>query len=158
PNSGVMRIEFEIVSDPFPHLRYHLLPKPSASLCCGPPRSYADMHQKNGLRYNFLGRFNRAQQTGRAMPKKNPAEKSSEQKNQVLTLSVDIGGTGIKAWTLAPDGKPLNERLRIPTPKRATPRNVIAVIRKLAGKSAKFSRVSAGFPGVIKDGVVYTAA
>jgi polyphosphate glucokinase len=92
------------------------------------------------------------------MPKKNPAAKSSEQKkDQVLTLTVDIGGTGIKAWTLAPNGKPINERVRIPTPKSATPGNVIAVIRKLASESAPFSRVSAGFPGVVKDGVVYTA-
>jgi len=92
------------------------------------------------------------------MRKKNAPAKSSEQnKNQVVTLTVDIGGTGIKAWTLAPNGKPINERVRIPTPKSATPRNVIATIRKLAGESAKFSRVSAGFPGVIKDGVVYTA-
>lgn len=92
------------------------------------------------------------------MPKKNPPPKSSEQnKNQVFTLTVDIGGTGIKAETLAPNGKPINERLRIPTPKSATPRNVIAVIRKLASQSAKFSRVSTGFPGVVKDGVVYSA-
>src|SRR5215471_19551416 len=91
------------------------------------------------------------------MPKKNPTAKLSEQKNQLFTLTVDIGGTGIKAWTLAPNGKPMNERVRIPTPKSATPRNVIAVIRKLASESAKFSRVSAGFPGVVKDGVIYTA-
>jgi polyphosphate glucokinase len=92
------------------------------------------------------------------MPKKNPPAKSSEpKKDQVLTLTVDIGGTGIKASTLAPDGKPINERVRIPTPKSATPRNVIAVIRKLASESGPFSRVSAGFPGVVKDGVVYTA-
>jgi polyphosphate glucokinase len=93
------------------------------------------------------------------MSKNNPPAKSSEpKKNQVFTLTIDIGGTGIKAWTLSPNGKPINERVRIPTPKSATPRNVLAVIRKLASKSAKFSRVSAGFPGVVKDGVVYTAA
>jgi polyphosphate glucokinase len=92
------------------------------------------------------------------MPKKNPPAKSSElKKNQVFTLTVDIGGTGIKAWTLTPEGKPINERVRIPTPKSATPRNVIAVIQKLAGESAPFTRVSAGFPGVVKDGVVYSA-
>jgi polyphosphate glucokinase len=92
------------------------------------------------------------------MPKKKPPAKSPEpNKDQVLTLTIDIGGTGIKAWTLAPTGKPINERVRIPTPKSATPRNVIAVIRKLASESAKFSRVSAGFPGVVKDGVVYSA-
>src|SRR6516165_9533681 len=92
------------------------------------------------------------------MPKKNPPARSSEPKNQAFTLTVDIGGTGIKAWTLSPSGKPINERVRIPTPKSATPRNVLTVIRKLASESAKFSRFSAGFPGVVKDGVVYTAS
>lgn len=92
------------------------------------------------------------------MPKKKtPAKSPESNKDQVFTLTIDIGGTGIKAWTLAPNGKPINERVRIPTPRSATPRNVIAVIRKLAGESAKFSRVSAGFPGVVKDGVVYSA-
>ena len=89
------------------------------------------------------------------MPKKKPA--TSSRNGEVSTLTIDIGGTGIKASTLALDGKPLNERVRIPTPKRATPRNVVAVIQKLARECAKFSRVSAGFPGVVKDGVVYTA-
>src|SRR5262249_31905994 len=89
------------------------------------------------------------------MPKKKPA--TSSRNGEVYTLTIDIGGTGIKASTLALDGKPLNERVRIPTPKRATPRNVVAVIQKLARECAKFSRVSAGFPGVVKDGVVYTA-
>ncbi|HVA78891.1 MAG TPA: ROK family protein [Candidatus Binataceae bacterium] len=74
------------------------------------------------------------------------------------TLAVDIGGTGIKAETLDARGKPLNERQRIPTPKHATPRKVIAIVKKLAGKCAPFERVSVGFPGVVKDGVIYTAA
>jgi len=74
------------------------------------------------------------------------------------TLAVDIGGTGIKAETLDPRGKPINERQRIPTPKHATPRKVIAVVKKLAGACARFERVSVGFPGVVKDGVIYTAA
>jgi len=77
---------------------------------------------------------------------------------QVLTLAVDVGGTGIKAQTLDADGKPVNERKRIPTPKKATPQEVIDVIKQLASDCVPFSRASVGFPGVIKDGVVYTAA
>lgn len=76
----------------------------------------------------------------------------------VRTLAIDIGGTGIKTETLNERGKPINERLRIPTPKHATPREVIAVVEKLAKKCAPFERASAGFPGVVKDGVTYTAA
>ncbi|MBF6558847.1 MAG: ROK family protein [Candidatus Binataceae bacterium] len=74
------------------------------------------------------------------------------------TLAIDIGGTGIKALTLDPAGKPLNDRTRIPTPKHGTPKAVIGVIRKLAKAQDGFERVSAGFPGVVKDGVIYTAA
>jgi polyphosphate glucokinase len=73
------------------------------------------------------------------------------------TLAVDIGGTGIKAETLDAQGKPINQRQRIPTPAKATPRNVLSVIGRLAKKCAPFERVSVGFPGVVKDGVTYTA-
>jgi polyphosphate glucokinase len=76
---------------------------------------------------------------------------------QIRTLAVDIGGTGIKAETLDEKGRPINERQRIATPADATPRKVISVIRTLAKTCAPFERVSVGFPGVIKDGVVYTA-
>jgi polyphosphate glucokinase len=95
------------------------------------------------------------------MPKKSqPAAKPSAaqpKKNELLTLAIDIGGTGIKATTLAVDGKPVNERERIPTPSKATPTNVISVIQKLAKMSGAFNRVSVGFPGVVKDGIIYTA-
>ncbi len=73
------------------------------------------------------------------------------------TLAVDIGGTGIKAEVLDRAGKPLGERARIPTPRNAMPRKVIAIIRQLADAQGDFERVSAGFPGVVKQGVVYTA-
>ena len=73
------------------------------------------------------------------------------------TLAVDVGGTGIKALTLDPAGKPLNERTRLPTPKHATPKALIGVIRELAKAQDGFERVSVGFPGVVKDGIIYTA-
>jgi polyphosphate glucokinase len=73
------------------------------------------------------------------------------------TLAIDIGGTGIKALTLDPAGKPLNERTRIATPKNARPKDVIEIVRKLAKAQSGFERVSVGFPGVVKDGIVYTA-
>ncbi len=73
------------------------------------------------------------------------------------TLCFDIGGTGIKAELLDERGRPLTDRARIPTPKGATPHQVIAIIRKLAAGAGKFDRVSVGFPGVTKNGVIYTA-
>jgi len=78
--------------------------------------------------------------------------------NNERTLAVDVGGTGVKAMVLDGRGKPLSQRARIPTPKGATPKSLLGVIRKLAKRSGEFDRVAVGFPGVIKDGVVYTAA
>ncbi len=55
-------------------------------------------------------------------------------------------------------GHPLTERLRIPTPADPTPAKVIAALEQLKKKAPAFDRVSAGFPGVVKRGVLYTAA
>ncbi|MGH7907632.1 MAG: ROK family protein, partial [Candidatus Binataceae bacterium] len=74
------------------------------------------------------------------------------------TLAVDIGGTGIKALILDPHGQPIAERSRILTPKHATPSAVMRVIKKLARKQEEFERASVGFPGVVKRGIVYSAA
>ncbi len=74
------------------------------------------------------------------------------------TLAVDIGGTGVKTMLLDEVGKPLTDRLRAKTPDPATPKAVIAIIADFAKELGDFDRVSVGFPGVIKKGVVYTAA
>ena len=75
----------------------------------------------------------------------------------IRTLAVDVGGTGVKVIVLDETGKPVTERARIPTPQPATPRAVIGAIQKLAKTQGHFDRVSVGFPGVVKDGVVVTA-
>ncbi|MCA9473021.1 MAG: ROK family protein [Nitrospirales bacterium] len=73
------------------------------------------------------------------------------------TLAVDVGGTGIKAIVLDEKGSPLTERGRIPTPKPASPSAVTKTIVELAKGQGEFDRVSVGFPGVIRHGIVYTA-
>lgn len=68
-----------------------------------------------------------------------------------------MGGTGLKAVVLDAAGKPLNERVRVDTPRPATP---TAVLRALAGvirEQPPFDRVSVGFPGVVRGGVALTA-
>ena len=75
-----------------------------------------------------------------------------------ITLAVDIGGTGIKTMLLDDGGKPLTDRMRAKTPSPATPKAISDIIVDFAGKLGEFDRVSIGFPGVIKKGVVYTAA
>jgi polyphosphate glucokinase len=93
------------------------------------------------------------------MKKRQGARAESERTDakSLKTLAVDVGGTGIKAAALDQKGKMLTERQRIRTPGNATPKKVIAIIEKLAGMVGEFDRVSTGFPGVIKNGVVYSA-
>ncbi len=73
------------------------------------------------------------------------------------TLTVDIGGTGIKGLLLNSRGKPIGERERLETPHPATPEAMLAVMDEIANKLGKFDRVSVGFPGVVKHGAILTA-
>src|SRR5689334_20557029 len=73
------------------------------------------------------------------------------------TLSIDIGGSGVKAIVLDARGKPLVERVRVETPKPATPKRLIKAIQKLIEPLGSFDRVSVGFPGVVIEGVTMTA-
>lgn len=73
-----------------------------------------------------------------------------------ITMSIDIGGSGLKAMLLDAAGKPVSERQRVPTPAIPTPRAVLAGLDKLRKLMGKFDRVSVGFPGVVKRGVTYT--
>ncbi len=73
------------------------------------------------------------------------------------TLSIDVGGSGIKGMVLDKRGKPVSERIRIPTPKKAKPDPVIAVIEELIARQPPFHRVSIGFPGIVVNGVTMSA-
>jgi len=73
------------------------------------------------------------------------------------TLSVDIGGSGVKVMVLDTDGNPLTEKLRVKTPEPASRKLVIDAILKLAGMAGEFERVSVGFPGVVRNGITNTA-
>ena len=74
-----------------------------------------------------------------------------------LTLSIDIGGTGLKMMVLDATGKAITERARVATPRPATPAAVLRALGGLIRKHPPFDRVSVGFPGVVTDGVVRTA-
>jgi polyphosphate glucokinase len=77
--------------------------------------------------------------------------------HQVLTLAVDIGGTGIKAIVLDAAGNPVTDRQRVDTPKPATPAAVLDLIWSIVAPLGAFDRVSVGFPGVVVDGVTMSA-
>ena len=73
------------------------------------------------------------------------------------TLSIDIGGSGLKMMVLDTSGEAITERLRRKTPETPTPAAVIDMLLSMAGEKGEFERVSCGFPGVVIDGVVKTA-
>jgi polyphosphate glucokinase len=74
-----------------------------------------------------------------------------------LTLAVDVGGSGIKAMVLLPDGTPKTERVRLETPQPSTTDAVVATIVKLAAAHGEFDRVSVGFPSVVRNGITQKA-
>lgn len=81
----------------------------------------------------------------------------SKRAKGLFTLSIDIGGTGIKMIVLDAAGQPVNERARVLTPQPASPGPVLDVIREMLASQPRFDRVSVGFPGVVVLGVVQTA-
>ena len=72
-------------------------------------------------------------------------------------LSIDIGGSGLKAAIVAPDGTMLSKRRRIDTPYPCPPSVMIGSLLKLTAPFAQFDRIAAGFPGVVRDDRVLTA-
>jgi polyphosphate glucokinase len=75
-----------------------------------------------------------------------------------VTLAIDIGGSGLKMQALSPEGLPISDRLRVPTPSPATSTAILTALDELKVSVPLFDRVSVGFPGVIKHGRTLTAA
>ena len=73
------------------------------------------------------------------------------------TLAVDIGGSGLKAAILDPNGTLTTERIRMATPVGAHPDAMVAMLAEFVRELPGYTRISAGFPGMVRDGVVLTA-
>jgi polyphosphate glucokinase len=74
-------------------------------------------------------------------------------------FGIDVGGSGIKGAPVDTEtGELLAERTRIRTPKPATPEALVATSVEVVRRSGWDGPVGCGFPAVIKDGVVRTAA
>ena len=82
----------------------------------------------------------------------------AQEDSSLRTLTVDIGGSGIKVMVLDEAGNSLTERSRQETPQPPKPDVVIDVIAQLAAGQGEFDRVSVGFPGVVSSGITKTAA
>jgi polyphosphate glucokinase len=89
---------------------------------------------------------------------------ATAQKNKTLLknagekiLAIDIGGSHIKATILDPDGKIIQPYEQEITPHPATPNAVMKCIKRLVTSFPSFDKISVGFPGFVKNGVVHTA-
>jgi polyphosphate glucokinase len=72
-------------------------------------------------------------------------------------LAIDIGGTGLKAGLIDARGRLLTDHLRVKTPHHPRPEKIVAALVELVKPFKDYDRVSIGFPGFVRDGVVFTA-
>lgn len=79
-------------------------------------------------------------------------------KQQAGILSIDVGGSHLKADVLDEKGKSLAERVRVPTPQPCPPDVLVKLVTEMVTSLPPFDRISIGFPGVICRGKVMTAA
>ncbi|MDB5111057.1 MAG: hypothetical protein JWR67_2171 [Mucilaginibacter sp.] len=77
--------------------------------------------------------------------------------SQLKVLSIDIGGSHVKATILNNKGDLQMDYEKVVTPSPANPENMIAAIKNLVSNFPPYDCVSVGFPGYIKNGVVKTA-
>ena len=73
------------------------------------------------------------------------------------TLAIDIGGTHLKASVLDRSGAEIAEHVELDTPHPAPPQAMLPLLAKLARSLPQYDRISAGFPGVVKNGRIMTA-
>ena len=73
----------------------------------------------------------------------------------VLTLCIDIGGSGFKASVVNSQGMATTERVRVDTPYPCPPDRFVDTVRDLvAPQLAGAHRASVGFPGLVRQGRV----
>ena len=74
-------------------------------------------------------------------------------------FGLDIGGSGIKGAPVnTKTGELVGERVRVATPAPARPDDVVATAVEVISQAGWDGPVGVGFPGVVKEGVVHTAA
>jgi polyphosphate glucokinase len=74
-------------------------------------------------------------------------------------VGVDIGGSGIKAaWVDVSTGELTSDRLRVTTPKPATPQAVSEAVSELVRELGCGGPIGCTYPGVVRGGVTHSAA
>ena len=72
-------------------------------------------------------------------------------------LSLDIGGTGLKAAIIDGQGSLLTDRVRIKTPDPCPPDTMVASLISLVKPLPGHDHIAIGFPGVVRNNTVLTA-
>ena len=73
------------------------------------------------------------------------------------TLAIDIGGTGLKASVLDAGGSMVAKRVRVPTKYPMSPGDLVKALVALVDPLPEVDRVAAGFPGMVRSGLVLSA-
>lgn len=85
------------------------------------------------------------------------ARKKERDSTGLRTLSIDIGGTGLKCSVLDGAGAMLHAKVWQATPDPCPPATMLAELKAMAASLGEFDRISAGFPGAVRNGRVITA-
>ncbi len=75
--------------------------------------------------------------------------------NDVKTLAIDVGGTGLKGSVLDSNGVMIADRVKIATPYPCPPEVLIKNLKDIAAQLPEYHRVSVGFPGLVRNGRVF---
>jgi polyphosphate glucokinase len=72
-------------------------------------------------------------------------------------LAIDVGGTGLKASVLDAAGTLMSDRVRVKTVYPCPPEKLVDMLATLVAPLPVVDRVSIGFPGVVRNGILLTA-
>src|SRR5579864_6737889 len=72
-------------------------------------------------------------------------------------LTIDVGGSHIKGCILDSEGNEQMKYKKLVTPVGATPVTVLKTILTLVDGMPDYDKVSVGFPGYVRNGIVFTA-
>jgi len=72
-------------------------------------------------------------------------------------LAIDIGGSHIKGTILNPQGQQQTDYKKFVTPPQVTSSGVLDIVRQIAQDMPPYEKVSVGFPGYVRNGIVFTA-
>jgi polyphosphate glucokinase len=73
------------------------------------------------------------------------------------TLAIDVGGSHLKASVVDETGRLLKKPVRVDTPVGSPPGAIVDALAQLVAPLGAYDRVSVGFPGVVRGGLILTA-